>query len=178
MMKWRSVRHTGFGTIRHYRPRHSAAVLKTGRGASCWSRCFYTPAGALHELGHILHAWVSGGTVAAVQVPLVGFSITRYSTNPHAHFVAWGGAVWGSLLPLLTWFALARRQWLWWHLVQFFAGFCLIANGVYLGVGWTQRAGDAADLVRYGTPVWVLVGFGILTTGLGLHLWHRLGTGP
>jgi hypothetical protein len=59
--------------------------------------------------------------------------------------------------------------------LQLFAGFCLIANGVYLGVGWIDNAGDAGDLLRRGTPVWVLVGFGLLASGGGLYLWHRLG---
>src|SRR5438067_8074063 len=115
---------------------------------------------AVHELGHVLHAWISGGIVAAVRVPLVGFSITVLSSNPHPHFVAWGGAIWGCILPVAAWTAwrVGRRPGL--RAVQFFAGFCLLANGAYLGVGWTMRSGDAADLVRYGTPVWVLVGFG------------------
>jgi hypothetical protein len=30
---------------------------------------------------------VSGGTVARVSVPLVGFSLTEYATNPHPQFV-------------------------------------------------------------------------------------------
>jgi len=132
----------------------------------------------VHEAGHVLHAWVSGGTVSAVRVPLVGFSITEFSTNPRPHFVAWGGAVWGAILPLLAWAPFAWRRWVGWRLVQFFAGFCLIANGVYLGVGWTMRAGDAADLRDYGTPAGVMVTFGAVASGAGLYLWHLLGKSP
>ena len=130
---------------------------------------------AVHEAGHVLHAWVSGGTVAAVRVPLAGFSVTEYSTNPRPHFVAWGGAVWGCALPLLRWAVLRFLRWEGRNLAQFFAGFCLIANGVYLGVGWKWRAGDAGDLLGYGTPVWVLLGFGVVTSVAGLYLWHLLG---
>jgi hypothetical protein len=129
----------------------------------------------VHELGHVLHAWVSGGKVAAVHVPLVGFSLTLFATNPHPHFVAWGGAVWGSLLPVALW---GVFQWMGWRgreWVEGFAGFCLVANGAYLGAGWTMRAGDAGDLVRYGTPVWVLVGCGVVAVGAGLYLWHAMG---
>lgn len=59
--------------------------------------------------------------------------------------------------------------------VQFWAGFCLIANGAYLGVGWTMRAGDAGDLLRHGTPVGVMVLFGAVAFSAGLALWHLLG---
>ena len=131
---------------------------------------------AVHEAGHVLHAWASRGTVSAVRVPLAGFSITEYSTNPHPHFVAWGGAVWGSMLPLLAWALFRTFRWPGRRAAQFFAGFCLIANGVYLGVGWITRAGDAGDILNHGTPVWVLVAFGAVATAAGLYLWHRLGS--
>ena len=133
---------------------------------------------AVHEAGHVLHAWMSGGTVSAVRVPLLGFSVTEFSTNPRPHFVAWGGAVWGCMLPLLLWSTLHIQRLPARNVVQFFAGFCLIANGAYLGAGWKASAGDAADLVEYGTPAWVLVVFGVVTTGAGLYLWHLLGKSP
>ena len=130
---------------------------------------------AVHEAGHVLHAWLSGATVSAVRVPLAGYSITELSTNPHPHFVAWGGPVWGSVLPALAWALLRTARWPGWRVAQFFAGFCLIANGVYLGVGWITRAGDAGDIANHGTPIPVLIGFGLAATGAGLYLWHLLG---
>ena len=137
---------------------------------------------AVHEAGHVLHAWLSGGVVDEVSIPLAGFSLTTFSVNPRPHFVAWGGPVWGCVIPLALLAALrplgrgARTRPVF-RAVQFFAGLCLVANGVYLGVGWTGRSGDAGDLLRYGTPAWVLVGFGALTSGAGMYLWHRLGNG-
>ena len=134
---------------------------------------------AVHEIGHVMHAWASHGTVSAVRVPLAGFSITEFSTNPHPHFVAWGGPVWGSVLPLAARGALSFRRGRHgraFRAAQSFAGFCLIANGAYLAVGWVTGAGDAGDLVAYGTPVWVLVAVGAVTAGAGLYLWHRLGS--
>jgi len=130
---------------------------------------------AVHEAGHVLHAWVSGATVSAVRVPLVGFSITELSTNPRPQFVAWGGPVWGCLLPTAVWAIFRRLRWPGWGAMQFFAGFCLVANGTYLGAGWLTRAGDAADLTRHGTPIAVLVAFGLIVVGAGLYLWHLLG---
>jgi hypothetical protein len=122
-----------------------------------------------------MHARLSGGTVSAVHVPLVGFSLTEFSTNPHPHFVAWGGPVWGCVLPLAGWAVLRTMRWPGASVAQFFAGFCLIANGVYLGVGWVTRAGDAGDIAGHGTPIAVLVGFGLIAAATGLYLWHALG---
>ena len=129
----------------------------------------------VHEAGHVLHAWLSGGSVEHVSIPLLGFSQTFLADNPRPAFVAWGGPVWGCVIPLILLVATMRvrrpvRQWL-----QFFVGFCLVANGAYLGVGWTSRAGDAGDLLRHGTPVWVLVAFGAVAVTGGMYVWHRLG---
>ena len=125
---------------------------------------------ALHEAGHVMHAYASGGRVRRVSTPLLGFSETFYSRNPHPQFVAWGGPVWGAILPLLG--LVAARRGTVRRYAQFFAGFCLIANGAYIGIGWINRAGDAGDLLRYGAPVWALVVFGLASCALGLWLWH------
>ncbi len=127
-----------------------------------------------HELGHVVHALASGGRVERVSIPLWGFSETFYVMNPHPQFVAWGGAIWGSILPLIVVVALTKTRPR--RLLEFFAGFCLIANGLYLGVGWVARVGDAGDLLQHGAPVWALCGFGIVSCGSGLLLWHRLGS--
>lgn len=128
---------------------------------------------ALHELGHVLHGWLSGGRVERILLPWFGFSRTDLSLNPHPLFVALGGALWGACIPLIG-FAIPRKnvvaKW-----ARFFAGFCLIANGVYLGAGSFDRAGDAGDLLRWGAPLWVLIVSGALAAGLGLLVWHRLG---
>jgi hypothetical protein len=130
---------------------------------------------ATHEFGHVLHAWATGGTVVRVVVPMFGFSRTDVSPNPRPLVVAWGGPVWGCAIPLVLTGLFDVARWRGRLVVRFFAGLCLVANGVYLGVGWTTRAGDAGDLVRLGTPVWVLVSFGVVATGAGLLLWHRCG---
>lgn len=55
----------------------------------------------LHEAGHCAGAWLSGGAVARVDIPLLGFSQTRYRANPHPLFTAWAGPASGSLVSLL-----------------------------------------------------------------------------
>lgn len=130
---------------------------------------------AIHELGHVIHAYLSGGRVSLVYFHPLEFSRTDLSINPHPQFVAWGGAIWGSLLPLLA-FGLIRR--LCPRLSNpacFFAGFCLIVNGAYIGLGWIDKAGDAGTLLRTGASPWTMTAAGLLAIASGLYLWHRLG---
>ncbi len=130
---------------------------------------------ATHELGHALHAWMSDGRVVRVVVPLVGFSRTDVWPNPHPLFVAWGGPVWGVLVPVAVW---GIAQWLRpgvAHVPRFAAGFSLIANGAYLGVGAFTAAGDAGDLMSLGARRWTLTAFALVTLPIGLYLWHGLG---
>lgn len=117
---------------------------------------------ACHEFGHVLHAWASGGIVVGVELPLVGFSETRVSPNPHPQFVAWGGAVWGSLLPLVCWAVVRRAAPALAFLGAFFAGFCSLANGAYLAaggfIGGPNDADDAHELLRHGAQRLALLG--------------------
>jgi len=130
---------------------------------------------AVHELGHVAAAIVTGGHLKAVILHPTRLSYTQLSTNPHPLFVAWAGPLIGIVLPLAA-FALARfcrlRSS---YLFQFFAGFCLIANGAYLAFGSFHGVGDAGDIVRYGSPLWLLWLFGVITIPLGLAMWNRLG---
>ncbi len=137
---------------------------------SCWLGMMI-----VHEFGHVLHAWLSGGTVAKVVLGPLVISRTDVDPNPHPLLTAWGGPIWGCLLPLFAWMTALLCRAGWTYLLRFFAGFCLIANGCYLGVGVFDRVGDAGDLVRHGTPGWLLVLFGIVTIIPGFWLWHGLG---
>ncbi len=130
---------------------------------------------AVHELGHVVAAATSGGRVAEVELHPTTISYTRLTANPHPLFVSGMGPVVGIALPLA---AMAAARWCklrCWYLVQFFAGFCLIANGAYLAFGSLGNIGDAGDMLRYGTPMWLLWLFGAVTIPLGLWLWNGLG---
>jgi hypothetical protein len=102
-------------------------------------------------------------------------SRTDVAPNPHPQFVAWGGPVWGSLLPCAWWWVASRVGWSRAWLIRFFAGFCLIANGGYLLGGSIYPVGDAEVLLREGAPRASLLAFGIVATSLGLALWNGLG---
>ncbi len=88
---------------------------------------------ALHECGHVGHGWLSGAQLVRVALPPLGFSRTDLAANPHPLFVAWGGAVWGCLLPLVLLAAVRAGLPRYAYLAAWFAGFCLMANGAYLG---------------------------------------------
>jgi hypothetical protein len=129
----------------------------------------------LHEFGHVLAGWAVGETVERVVLHPLALSRTDVSHDRHPLLVIWGGPVVGSALPLASLgVARVRRSGLA-FLLRFFAGFCLIANGAYLGVGAFARVGDAGDLLRHGAPRWTLIAFGLVCAPAGLRLWHGLG---
>ena len=141
----------------------------------------------VHEAGHAVVAWSTGGAVTNIDLPLLGISRTDVRPNPRPLAVAWAGPIVGAIAPLLlvllvrrrigtcgdaTSSAGARRQLLI-GLADFFAGFCLIGNGAYIGIGSFERIGDAGDLLRHGSPQWLLVAFGVAAISAGLFIWHR-----
>jgi hypothetical protein len=130
---------------------------------------------AVHEFGHVLHAWLSGGTVQRVVLHPLSISRTDVAPSPHPQFVAWGGAVWGSLIPLGLLVAGAYLVPKYRFLIAFFAGFCCLANGLYLAAGSFVGAGDAGDLLRHGAASWQLILVGLPLSAVGLWLWDGLG---
>lgn len=136
----------------------------------------------VHELGHILACWVTGGTLRQVVLHPLELSRTELSSNPHPLIVAWSGALFGSLAPVLSWLA-ARRFFppVAPHL-RFLAGFCLAGNGIYYIVGTLDPGADPGDVMRYGGPPVLNYLFGITALAAGLALWNRLapelGFGP
>lgn len=130
---------------------------------------------AVHELGHVAAALATGGTVVRVVLRPLAFSRTDLGRNPHPLLAAWGGGSLGVLVPLLVFAAVERLGWRTSFLWRFFAGFCLIANGAYLGVGSWDGVGDAGDVLRAGAPRWSLAAFGLATVAAGFYLWHGLG---
>lgn len=130
---------------------------------------------AVHELGHVLGLWMSGGTT--IRVVLHPFTISRTDAghNPHALTVVWAGPLFGAVLPLIAFGIALLLRFRCAYLMKFFAGFCLIANGCYLGVGSFDGVGDAGDLLRLGASTWQLWLFGGATVPAGISLWHGLG---
>lgn len=131
---------------------------------------------AVHELGHVIGAFVSGGSVSRVVLHPLTISRTDVAPNPHPGLVVWCGPLVGVTLPAACVLCIPHVSWRAREIAAFFAGFCLIANGAYIACGSFDRIGDCGAMLATGTPRWVLVAFGVVTLPLGLFIWHRLGS--
>ena len=129
----------------------------------------------VHECGHALFGWLTGGEVRQVVLHSLTISRTDLGANPHPLVVCWAGPVLGSIAPVLLWLVARATKWSGEFWLRFFAGYCLIANGSYLAIGSFDRIGDAGDLLKHGSPIWMLWLFGAVTITVGLRLWHGLG---
>jgi len=131
---------------------------------------------AVHEMGHVLGALVSGGNVERVVLHPLTISRTDVAPNPNPLTVVWLGPMLGCVLPLVAvmlvpkQFTFARRT------AMFFAGFCLLANGAYIAAGSIDKVGDCGEMLKHGSPLWTLLLFGATTIPAGLYLWHRIGS--
>jgi hypothetical protein len=130
---------------------------------------------AVHELGHIVAAWATGAEVERVVLHPLTISRTDLGVNPHPGTVAWAGPIAGAILPLAAWAAAWACRAPGPYLFRFFAGFCLVANGCYIGAGSFQGIGDAGVMLAHSSPQWTLVLFGLVTAPTGLCLWHGQG---
>jgi len=131
----------------------------------------------VQELGHVLHVYLSGGTVLKVVAHPAAISRTDYTGSPSPRFVAWGGAIWGCLIPLAALIVVRLTARRFDYLAAWFAGFCLICNGAYLAAGsLSPGLDDAGVILRYGGPRWPLILFGLVAVPAGL--WLLSGLGP
>ena len=125
----------------------------------------------IHEFGHVVGAVVSSGHVQCVVWHIAAISRTDVAPNPHPLLVCWAGPILGSVLPLFAHQLLGRRS----AGLAFFAAFCLVANGAYISIGSIDRIGDAGELLRQGSPTWLLWLTGLMAIIAGIGIWHRMG---
>src|SRR4051794_736819 len=65
---------------------------------------------AVHESGHVLGAWLTGGRVTRVVLNPLTISRTDVAENPRPLLIVWAGPVVGVAAPTLLWAAaLAAR---------------------------------------------------------------------
>ena len=129
---------------------------------------------AVHELGHVLSAWLGGADVVSVELRPWALSHTIIANSDAPMRDVWLGPIVGVVLPVVL-YGLAWRRPRLGPALGFFAGFCCVANGVYLGVGWIGPYGDTKTLIDLGSGVAPMFGFGLVSCGMGFFLWHRLG---
>jgi hypothetical protein len=137
---------------------------------------------AIHESGHVIGAWLTGGKVARVVLNPLTISRTDLSHNPSPLIVVWSGPAIGTVAPLLICVMGAALSSPGAFVLRFFAGFCCLANGLYIGVGSFGQIGDCGEMLRHGSDLWQLWLFGAFTVAVGLLLWHgqsrHFGVGP
>jgi hypothetical protein len=136
--------------------------------------CWWTMM-AVHEAGHVLTAVLTGGQVQHVELHPLSISRTDVAPNPMPLAVVWAGPVFGVVLPLVIWLITSAARIKLQFLARSFAAFCLVANGAYIGVGQIDGIGDAGQMMKQGSPDWMLWLFGIVCVPAGLALWHRQG---
>src|SRR5689334_5732511 len=78
---------------------------------------------AVHEFGHVVGAWLTGGRVAGVVLYPLTISRTDLAENPHPLPVVWAGPVVGVVLPLGLWALAAGLGLPGAFVLRFFAGF-------------------------------------------------------
>src|SRR5690606_9261451 len=117
----------------------------------------------MHEIGHIAAAYMTGGQVERFVLHPAAISRTDVSPNPSPAVVVWAGPLIGILLPLALLIMVPRRRKILHASTQFFAGFCLVANGAYIAVGAWEGIGDSGEMLRTGSPQWLLYLFGAIT---------------
>lgn len=130
---------------------------------------------AIHELGHVIGAWGTGGEIDNVVLHPLAISRTDLSTNPSPAVTVWMGPVLGVLIPVAAWGLAAAIRLPGAFLLRFFAGFCFVANGFYIAFGSLTRVGDCDVMLRHGATLWQFWLFGLVTISLGFALWHRQG---
>jgi hypothetical protein len=137
---------------------------------------------AVHEFGHVAGAWATGGSVARVVLHPFAISRTDVAGGPSPGVVVWAGPVVGAALPVAAWLLAAAARLPGTFVLRFFAGFCLVANGLYIGLGSFGRIGDCGQMLRHGSEPWQLWAFGLTVVPAGAWLWHgqgkHFGLGP
>ncbi|PQO44742.1 hypothetical protein [Blastopirellula marina] len=129
----------------------------------------------IHELGHVAATYFLGDQVDFVYLVPWDISRTDFHAPQHELPIIWAGPIFGAIVPSLIWLVArlyrSRQE----PLFAFFAGFCLIANGAYLGAAIFLPVGDAAEILKLGGAVWQLALFAAVCLPLGFWLWNGRG---
>lgn len=136
-------------------------VLKRGLMLGGAFAIGYPLAMLLHEVGHAIAFWCTGGSVMRISVHPFSWSYTYGASSLHPQLVTWAGALFGIVCGLSLLFSVRLSKSPWLTPVVVTALCALLVNGLYLGVDAVMRGGgDGTSLARMGTPVWLLMFFG------------------
>lgn len=138
-----------------------------------WSLAFgYNASITLHELGHAIAYWTTGGTVEDIIIHPFSWSYCiPGSVSEYPNFTTWGGVVFGTIMGLM----LVALVWRWrgpYVMLAFMTGVvACLHNGFYLIFSClAESQGDSMILIYGGTPKAVIIAAGLLMFGTGLIL--------
>ena len=120
-----------------------------------------------HELGHVVAAMITGGTVIAVELRPGWLPHTLVDPNPQPSFVLWGGFLSGWIVPQMTAPAWRIRAGFVGPVLRAWAAFCLLAGGVYLAFGGAERLTDSGQLLANDWPLAPLIAVGVAISVIG-----------
>jgi len=118
----------------------------------------------LHELGHAVAMWITGGIVNRITITPFSWSYTYYGSIPkYPQFTTWAGALLGSLFGLIVLF-LIRKKATPYSVPFLYLGIApmLHGGGYYLLDTFVTKRGDASNLIRSGVPIIVVLAVGFL----------------
>ncbi|MCA9240175.1 MAG: M50 family metallopeptidase [Planctomycetales bacterium] len=124
-----------------------------------------------HEIGHVVAAVVTGEKITYVNIYPGQMPTTLVAGSPSAA-ILWAGVLSGWLTPSLIALGLSQVQrfrtllWCW-------VGFCWAAGGLYLALGGIETLTDTSQLVRIGTPLWLLIAVGSGATIAGYATFRK-----
>lgn len=120
-----------------------------------------------HELGHVVAAMFSGGTIVVVELRPGLLPHTLVAPNPRPGVVLWSGILSGWIVPQMTAPVWGVRASFIGPVLKVWAAFCLLAGGVYLTAGGAERLTDTGQLLANGWPHWPLILIGVAVAALG-----------
>jgi hypothetical protein len=121
-----------------------------------------------HETGHVVGGWLSGGRLVSAELRPWHLPYSIFAPDPRPLVTLWAGLISGVLAPLL--FALAiRKNW-----TRLMAGFCLLANGFYIAIGWWSGDPylDTTKLLEHGAHPISLTAYCAATIVCGYYLFR------
>ncbi len=129
---------------------------------------FWYPISLIHELGHYVSATIGGATEVTIVWRYGIFSETIRNGSKWPLMDVWMGPILGVLIPLVVMACCWKMKWSEW--VAWPTSIACIGNGLYIGLGWLDSGGDPADMISLGTPLFVMLGYGLLVFTVGIVL--------
>ncbi len=112
-----------------------------------------------HELGHVIGGTASGAVLSALEIRPWQLPYTLFASDPNPQVTLWAGPIIGGAVPLLLAVCTGKSM------IWFIAWFCVLANAVYLLVGYFSGDAqlDSTKILAAGTPTIVLLLFVTMT---------------